>query len=924
MRPYATTVKFLTSQHIDLTPHTQRNPTDRNNTLHPETIYNRYQTSPIFASDGSYSSVTQRTGAGIALLALDHPLAFTPNLTDQAWHNSFTTPLLFASHLLPPKIGTTQTDVNHGEAHALALALMHAPKTYPSLFILDSKHVFRFIIKHFTSHTTTNRNTVRNIHPSITTFYSGIITILLQHHHLSPPAYTASPIDLAHEELLRQLSGDLHQPCVDLIHLDTSTLNTSRRLKTQSTTTDAPSTSWEDTISFFRVNHQAFLHINSHQLTDTGHHKNGIPHPIPNYAICSANAWADYAAKLPTRHPPPSTNSSTIFPMHKSPVPQPPILAQQYMLTHNKEHITGPTTPHIKHVFITDLLHRFRSHPEGWLTHHWTDLQHAITRYDINYTHHFLLTNTTHSHTRMLESTPYYHHTYHTRHHPLQQYQIRTITTQMKACPLCDPHRPPIPPTQLFPLGTAFHLHNICSNPTLSHRRYQLNRTISQHLKAIETLTTFINTILRPLPEHYEPPAPFSAFLRSQIDLAHKAEPRSPYASTVLPRITRTTDTPTITNGYWYHHPSLYHYIDHYQNIQPTSAHQAGLVPATSDNTSILTHTIIDRLSMTGILPHHLHSEIRGYFNYLNTAFDHQHPNLNNNNPLDKLHRTYAPLSTPHSAAIRLTLTHFQPPYPATIYDACIQLWDKLNRSLLNKPIQLQQCILNLLNKTRKYTASRANAPAPQPTPIPQSQSQPTNTTASLPTRSLCQHPRCTHLHSQGHRRNPHTHTCIPCKGFDLAINWITQLEKHLVRSPQTLSHILQLIPSYRHLHLPPLHFATNLHTTPPTIPLSLLQSIHSSIPPQSQIHNNYFQLPLLPRTSTHTLTHQATRLILSPSNCCTAWICCGPTTTHLHMVSCRRPLTTVCDRCARLPRISGKSHLALPKKRSAGHSAPP
>ena len=99
----------------------------------------------------------------------------------------------------------------------------------------------------------------------------------------------------------------------------------------------------------------------------------------------------------------------------------------------------------------------------------------------------------------------------------------------------------------------------------------------------------------------------------------------------------------------------------HYQNIEPTSAHQAGLVPATSDNTSILTHTIIDRLSMTGILPHHLHSKIRGYFNYLNTAFDHQHPNLNNNNPLDKLHRTpHSPFSSnsTHTHTLPTSIPH--------------------------------------------------------------------------------------------------------------------------------------------------------------------------------------------------------------------------------------------------------------------------
>ena len=196
---------------------------------------------------------------------------------------------------------------------------------------------------------------------------------------------------------------------------------------------------------------------------------------------------------------------------------------------------TGPTTPHIKHVFITDLLHRFRSHPEGWLTHHWTDLQHTITHYNIHYSHHFLLTNTSHSHTRMLESAPYYHHTYYTRHHPSQKYHTHTITTQMKACPLCDPHCPPIPPTQLFPLRTAFYLHNICSNPTLAHRRYHLNHTISQHLTATETLTNLNNTIFGVLPEHYEPPTPFSAFLRSQIDLAHNATPQSPYADIVPP-----------------------------------------------------------------------------------------------------------------------------------------------------------------------------------------------------------------------------------------------------------------------------------------------------------------------------------------------------------------------------------------------------
>ena len=71
--------------------------------------------------------------------------------------------------------------------------------------------------------------------------------------------------------------------------------------------------------------------------------------------------------------------------------------------------------------------------------------------------------------------------------------------------------------------------------------------------------------------------------------------------------------------------------------------------------------------------------------------------------------------------------------------------------------------------------------------------------------------------------------------------------------------YLLQLIPSYRHLHLPPLHFATNLHTARPLIPISLLQSIHSALPPQSQIHHRHLQLPLSPRTNKHSQTHHAT-----------------------------------------------------------------
>ena len=166
MRPNATTVQFLTSQHIDLTPTTQRHLTDRNDTLHPETIYNRYQTSPIFASDGSHSSITERTGAGIALLALDHPLTFIPNLTDQAWHSSFTTPLLFALHLLPPK---NRHDTNRCQSR-------RNPRPGPcanACTKIISCSVDPGLQARFQIVCTTNCKTVRNIHPSITTFYSG-------------------------------------------------------------------------------------------------------------------------------------------------------------------------------------------------------------------------------------------------------------------------------------------------------------------------------------------------------------------------------------------------------------------------------------------------------------------------------------------------------------------------------------------------------------------------------------------------------------------------------------------------------------------------------------------------------------------------------------------------------------------------------
>ena len=75
-----------------------------------------------------------------------------------------------------------------------------------------------------------------------------------------------------------------------------------------------------------------------------------------------------------------------------------------------------------------------------------------------------------------------------------------------------------------------------------------------------------------------------------------------------------------------------------------------------------------------------------------------------------------------------------------------------------------------------------------------------------------------------------------------------------------TLSHIIRTVPCYRRLHQPPLNFATNLHTTTLTDPLSFLQSPHSIAPlPHSQIIHEHFQLPIRPRTSTQSLTHQAT-----------------------------------------------------------------
>ena len=123
------------------------------------------------------------------------------------------------------------------------------------------------------------------------------------------------------------------------------------------------STPWMNKITIFTANHHTYIHVNSHQLADSGQLKKGIT-PSPNYAIAHANAWADTFATKLTK--PCIPQQALLHPPNEPPITHPPILHLQYIFHHDNKIVTDDTNTYVAQQFANEITARYkRTHKDG-------------------------------------------------------------------------------------------------------------------------------------------------------------------------------------------------------------------------------------------------------------------------------------------------------------------------------------------------------------------------------------------------------------------------------------------------------------------------------------------------------------------------------------------------------------------------------
>ena len=172
--------QFIMSFHLDCSLNSE--------TSHlPSLFADTLQSPLIFSSDGSHHAANMRTAAASVLVALT-------TTTPISWSTSPVIPFHFKLHLLPFQIGTAPPDINQAEAHGAFLSLITAPTTLPSIIVLDSRVIFDFIFHFYFPTIHSLRSYIRHRLSSITYYYSGLLTHVLQHHQQSFLSSTPTPL----------------------------------------------------------------------------------------------------------------------------------------------------------------------------------------------------------------------------------------------------------------------------------------------------------------------------------------------------------------------------------------------------------------------------------------------------------------------------------------------------------------------------------------------------------------------------------------------------------------------------------------------------------------------------------------------------------------------------------------------------------
>ena len=750
-----------------------------------------YNSPFIFASDGSHNSKAGRTSAASVLVAIDN------KNKNSGWQKKQTLLIQAYTHLLPTQIGTLHSDINHAEAHACILSHLIAPLTLPSIILVDSRVIFNFIFTHFFPNLHTERKAIRHHYSSISYYYSGLLTHLLDHHHNSTwstdrrHARAKIILDQSTKLVAECIASQYRTTIVDVNSLDIDAFKSNLyHASNQDDILNPTPLAWMNKIRIFKANSKYYIHVNSHQLTDTGQTKKAAK-PLPNYAIAHANAWADVFATKLTK--PTILQTVLEHPCPNKQITHPPIVHLQYSLHHDNQILNGDTNKYVAQSFANEFTARYSQNEEGWIAHHYCDLHDPDNTLQTNQAVRNIILKLAPSHHSLLKTNRAYHKTYAIKFHLNQRVTRKYISTEMLRCPLCDSLLTTT--YQHLPQGDIYHLHTTCPNKDLSLTRYELNKNISEHIQTITHIANLIEYIANDslVNKQARKYPTFQVFLRSNLTATHERPQLNNFNTLRAPREEREPRYHSRTIPYgpeyeWWAHPSFIT-LPHFYNRKPTLAHKTYLTPLTPDDISQMQHSIVDHLPLTGLLPTLVHQQITMYFNKLYT---HLTTNITLANDVDdilQIKRKYIHDNT----VLRLhkAITDKLPPppendkKPITLKQHLFQTWTALLRSLVQRPQEMQNAITTCLLQTSKatYALQTHLPPPPPPTPTRKTNPETRSDESTNETQRTCSHPRCNLRSTHGDTPNPLTpkiNTCIQCRAFDEALSITILIETQL------------------------------------------------------------------------------------------------------------------------------------------------
>jgi len=249
----------------------------------------------IVSTDGSHipegTNKQHCTTASMVLCKLD--ISKKENMEHLAWTNKPTIPLLARMRQLPQTLGTSKSDIAHGECMGVILQEETFAGTLPRNIIMDSSAIRKCAINiRDISHTSgNNRHYIRHVTSGVGKHLAGRLLLAFQNSH--------KDIISSQESLNHKLHAATQLLTIKLQQYNkiTKTWCINNNPNTDPTNTNWPIEYWEN------HKNRSFHKVNSHQLNENATQIKSSPrYPIltPNLAKLNSNHHADIAAGLLT------------------------------------------------------------------------------------------------------------------------------------------------------------------------------------------------------------------------------------------------------------------------------------------------------------------------------------------------------------------------------------------------------------------------------------------------------------------------------------------------------------------------------------------------------------------------------------------------------------------------------------------------